>query len=51
MDDTFERLENWMREMELHENIPNAYQIWEKSNKAFRNGDMKLAKLYQNMKV
>ena len=49
MDDTFEKLENWMRKMELHENIPNAYEIWKKSNQAFRKGDVKLAKLYQNM--
>ena len=49
MDDIFEKLENWMRDMELHENIPNAYEIWKKSNQAFRNGDVKLAKLSQNM--
>lgn len=49
MDETFEKLENWMRKMGLNENIPNAYEIWKKSNQAFRQGDVKLAKMYQNM--
>ena len=49
MDETFEKLENWMQKMGLNENIPNAYEIWKKSNQAFRQGDVKLAKMYQNM--
>lgn len=27
MDETFEKLENWMRKMGLNEKIPNAYEM------------------------
>ena len=47
--DVYERLEKWMEEMGLSENIPSAYSLWKKSNYFLKNGDPKKSKIYERM--
>jgi len=42
-------IEEWMNVMGFESEIPSVYEIWKISNKAFKSGDKKRAKLYQNM--
>lgn len=47
--DVYERLEQWMEEMGLSENIPSAYSLWKKSNIHLKAGDVKKSKTYERM--
>lgn len=40
---------DWMKAMGVDKQIPTAYYIWRRANKAFLRGDLDEAKLYENM--
>jgi len=45
------KIEQWMIALGLDITIPPAYEIWSKSDRAYKNGDKSLARLYQNMNL
>ena len=51
MDNKLRKISDLLAEIGMDEEIPSLYEIWLESNRHYEKGDIKAAKLYQNLNL